>query len=100
MTSNRPRSAPPVLAVLAVALIALAVPTHAAEAQAQGQTPSAAPAGGNQAWRDPLADSLVRRAIDRRSVQLADSTLLSYTASAHGFLAFLAQLGEGVIIPP
>ena len=100
VTSNPRRSTPPVLAALAVALIALAAPTHLAEAQAQGQTPLAAPARGNQTWRDALADSLVRRAIDRRSVQLADSTLLSYTASAHGFLAFLAQLGEGVIIPP
>ena len=62
--------------------------------------PSSAPARGDKAWRDTLADSLVRRAIDRRGVQLADSTLLSYTASAHGFLAFLAQLGEGVLIPP
>ena len=88
------------LAALTVALIALAVPSPVVQAQAQGQTPSSAPARGQQAWRDAVADSLVRRAIDRRSVQLADSTLLSYTASAHGFLAFLAQLGEGVIIPP
>ncbi len=51
-------------------------------------------------WSDPQADSLVQRAIDRRGLQLADSTLLSYRADAHGFLAFLAQLGEGVIIPP
>lgn len=47
-----------------------------------------------------MADSLVARAIARRGLQLADSTLLSYTADAHGFLAFLGQLGEGVIIPP
>ncbi len=46
------------------------------------------------------ADSLVARAIARRGVQLADSSLLSYTAKAHGFLAFLGQLGEGVLIPP
>lgn len=52
------------------------------------------------AWRDPAADSLVQRAIARRGLQLADSTLLSYRADAHGFLAFLAQLGEGVVIPP
>lgn len=52
------------------------------------------------AWRHAGADSLVARAIARRGVQLADSTLLSYTATAHGFLAFLAQLGEGVVIPP
>ena len=51
-------------------------------------------------WRDPAADSLVQRAIARRGLQLADSTLLSYRADAHGFLAFLAQLGEGVVIPP
>lgn len=46
------------------------------------------------------ADSLVARAIARRGLQLADSSLLSYTAKAHGFLAFLGQLGEGVLIPP
>ena len=51
-------------------------------------------------WRDSIADSLVARAIARRRLQLADSTLLSYHANAHGFLAFLAQLGEGHIIPP
>ena len=78
--------------------MAVAAPAH--QVNAQEQTPSSAPARGDRAWRDTLADSLVRRAIDRRGVQLADSTLLSYTASAHGFLAFLAQLGEGVLIPP
>jgi hypothetical protein len=33
-------------------------------------------------------------------VQLADSTLLSYRATARGFLAFLGQLGDGGLIPP
>ncbi len=61
--------------------------------------PASAPAGA-AVWRSPAADSLVARAIARRGLQLADSTLLSYQADAHGFLAFLAQLGEGVIIPP
>lgn len=56
------------------------------------------PASGR--WKDPAADSLIMRAAQRRGLQLADSTLLSYRAEAHGFLAFLAQLGEGVIIPP
>ena len=88
------------LAALAVALVSLVATAHQAHGQTPRQTPSAAPARGRQGWRDALADSLVRRAIDRRSVQLADSTLLSYSASAHGFLAFLAQFGEGVIIPP
>ncbi len=60
--------------------------------EAQGSTASR--------WNDPAADSLIARATERRSLQLADSTLLSYRADAHGFLAFLAQLGEGVIIPP
>ncbi|MCC6243461.1 MAG: hypothetical protein IT353_11510 [Gemmatimonadaceae bacterium] len=55
---------------------------------------------GHEQWADPRADSLVERATQRRSVQLADSTLLSYRADARGFLAFLAQLGEGVIVPP
>lgn len=82
----------------AVALIALAASANVAKAQAPPAAP--APVRGEQTWRDALADSLVRRAIDRRSLQLADSTLLSYSATAHGFLAFLAQLGEGVIIPP
>lgn len=33
-------------------------------------------------------------------MQLADSTLQSFQADAHGFLAFLGQFGEGMIIPP
>jgi len=59
-----------------------------------------APATASGRWNDATADSLIQRATARRSLQLADSTLLSYRADAHGFLAFLAQLGEGVIIPP
>lgn len=51
-------------------------------------------------WNDSTANALIERATIRRSLQLADSTLLSYHANAHGFLAFLAQIGEGVIIPP
>jgi hypothetical protein len=57
-------------------------------------------AATTERWNDPEADSLITRATLRRSLQLADSTLLSYRAEARGFLAFLAQLGEGVIIPP
>ena len=60
------------------------------------------PASGarDTAWKDASADSLIARAVQLRSRQLADSTLLSYHATAHGFLAFLVQLGEGQIIPP
>jgi hypothetical protein len=69
------------------ALVAMTAPVRA-------QTPK------GDRWNDPAADSLIARATQRRSLQLADSTLVSYRADAHGFLAFLAQLGEGVIIPP
>ena len=91
------RSLRPFFAAMA-ALMTVAVPAH--RAVAQDQSASSGAARGASTWRDARADSLVRRAIDLRGVQLADSTLLSYTATAHGFLAFLAQLGEGVIIPP
>ena len=77
----------------AAALVASAVATATADAQA----PTVA---SRARWNDPVADSLITRATQRRSLQLADSTLLSYRADAHGFLAFLGQLGEGVIIPP
>jgi len=66
---------------------------------AQAQTP-AAPRANGPAWKDSVADSLITRAILLRRTQLADSTLLGYRANAHGFLAFLAQFGEGYIIPP
>ena len=61
---------------------------------------AATPLGAQPPAADTALDSLLQRAIDRRQRQLADSTLLSYQAEAHGFLAFLAQLGEGTLIPP
>lgn len=67
---------------------------------AVAQTPAKRATSNSARWIDPTADSLVERATARRGLQLADSTLLSYRADAHGFLAFLGQLGEGVIIPP
>ncbi|MBL0940992.1 MAG: hypothetical protein IBJ03_19060 [Gemmatimonadaceae bacterium] len=78
----------------ALLLMPCVVALAASPVEAQEVTPP------TTAWRHAGADSLVARAIARRGVQLADSTLLSYTANAHGFLAFLAQLGEGVVIPP
>ncbi|MCO4099446.1 MAG: hypothetical protein HEQ38_08610 [Gemmatimonas sp.] len=72
------------------------LPVRSAPAQSADPTPIRR-AG---AWQSAAADSLVQRAIARRGLQLADSSLLSYRADARGFLAFLAQLGEGVIIPP
>jgi hypothetical protein len=53
-----------------------------------------------QAWNAPAALALVRRATERRLVAQADSTLASYRTRAHGFVFFLAQVGEGLTEPP
>jgi len=83
---------------MALAFGALSV---GAVAPLQAQATSKLPSEFGGRWRaDSTADSLVARATVRRGLQLADSTLLSYRADAHGFLAFLGQLGEGVLIPP
>ncbi|MBL8958502.1 MAG: hypothetical protein JNJ98_01530, partial [Gemmatimonadetes bacterium] len=60
---------------------------------------AARPAAG-QAWNDPRTRALVERATARRLSQLADSTLVDTRATAHGYLTFLAQLGEGFLLPP
>ena len=52
------------------------------------------------AWNDARTLALVRRATERRAVQLADTGLVDYHATAHGYLTFLAQLGEGFTEPP
>jgi hypothetical protein len=80
--------------LLAMGVLSLASLLASRDLVAQEPKPTAS------GWRDAQATTLVTRAIERRGVQLADSSLLSYRATAHGFLAFLAQLGEGVIIPP
>ena len=53
-----------------------------------------------QNWNDERALTLVRQATTRRAQQLADSGLVDYRASAHGYVTFLAQLGEGFREPP
>jgi hypothetical protein len=53
-----------------------------------------------QQWNDPRALALVRQATDLRTRQLADSGLVDYQATAHGYVTFLAQLGEGFREPP
>src|SRR4051794_41835761 len=53
-----------------------------------------------QSWNTPETMTLVRRAVDRRVAAQADSSLTSYRARAHGFLFFLAQVGEGLAQPP
>ena len=42
----------------------------------------------------------MHRAVDRRLAVQADSALTSYRARAHGFVFFLAQVGEGLTEPP
>ena len=51
-------------------------------------------------WNDARSLALVRRATERRALQLADTGLVDYHATAHGYLTFLAQLGEGFTEPP
>jgi len=53
-----------------------------------------------QAWNDARARALAESATVRRARQLADTGLKDYTAVAHGYVTFLAQLGEGLAEPP
>jgi hypothetical protein len=53
-----------------------------------------------QSWNAPPALALVDRAIERRLAAQADSSLASYRTRAHGFVFFLAQIGEGLTQPP
>jgi hypothetical protein len=55
---------------------------------------------GAQTWNDPRSLELVDRATMRRAQQLADTGLTDYQATAHGYVTFLAQLGEGFLTPP
>ncbi|MFZ5625181.1 MAG: hypothetical protein ACOY71_12260 [Gemmatimonadota bacterium] len=61
-----------------------------------------APVGslGAQAWNSAEALRAVRRAVERREAVQADTSLRSYRATAHGFLFFLAQVGQGLASPP
>src|SRR5438046_8185855 len=53
-----------------------------------------------QAWNDPRTLALVQRATERRARQVADTALVDYRATAHGYVTFLAQFGEGFPEPP
>ena len=53
-----------------------------------------------QTWNDPRTTALVQRATERRTSQLADTALVDYKATAHGYVTFLAQFGEGFPEPP
>jgi len=58
------------------------------------------PIGAQQIWNDPRTMTLVGRATERRASQLADTALVDYRATAHGYVTFLAQFGEGFPDPP
>ncbi len=53
-----------------------------------------------QGWNDERTRALVTQAAERRARQIADTALADYSATAHGYLTFLAQLGEGFTEPP
>ena len=53
-----------------------------------------------QGWNDPRSRALVEQATERRARQIADTALAGYKAAAHGYLTFLAQVGEGFTEPP
>jgi len=57
-------------------------------------------AAAAQTWNDARTRALVERATARRAAQLADTALVDYQAAAHGYLTFLAQVGEGFTEPP
>src|SRR6058998_2316023 len=52
------------------------------------------------AWNDSTTRALVELATRLRAQQLADTGLTDYRADAHGYLTFLAQVGQGFTEPP
>jgi hypothetical protein len=77
-----------------VALSAAAPEARVHAQSAQDQSIEARRELSADTWGDSVARAHVQRAIARRGLQLADSTLIDYAATARGFLAFLGQLGE------
>lgn len=55
---------------------------------------------GAQQWNAPAVMTLVAQGVARRARAQADSSLQSYRSRAHGFVFFLAQVGEGLSEPP
>src|SRR5258708_12848565 len=53
-----------------------------------------------QNWGSPEADTLIDRAVQRRQLAFADTLLRDWSARAHGFVFFLAQIREGLPAPP
>ncbi|MEO8336050.1 MAG: hypothetical protein ABI664_13815 [bacterium] len=76
-------------------LLAAAVAACGLSLVALGPTTASA-----QEWNDARSRALVERATARRAQQLADTGLKDFKAVAHGYVTFLAQLGEGLTEPP
>src|SRR3954470_12646584 len=72
----------------------------AALAACSGVVALAPRAAGAQQWNDARSRALVERATARRAQQLADTGLKDYKAVAHGYVTFLARVGEGLAEPP
>jgi hypothetical protein len=72
----------------------------AAVVVASGSVTLAPRATAAQTWNDARTRALIERATARRAAQLADTALVDYQATAHGYLTFLAQVGEGFPEPP
>src|SRR3954469_16859666 len=72
----------------------------AALAACSGVVALAPRAAGAQQWNDVRSRELVERATARRAQQLADTGLKDFKAIAHGYVTFLAQVGEGLAEPP
>src|SRR5690349_25044457 len=51
-------------------------------------------------WNDSTTRALVELATRLRAAQLTDTGLTDYRADAHGYLTFLAQVGQGFAEPP
>jgi hypothetical protein len=60
----------------------------------------AAPPLPAQQWNDPAVMTLIQRAVERRQGAQADSGLTAWRANAHGFVFFLAQVGQDFALPP
>jgi hypothetical protein len=57
-------------------------------------------ASAQTVWNDSTSRALVELATRLRAAQLADTGLTDYRATAHGYLTFLAQVGQGFTEPP
>ena len=65
-----------------------------------GALTASAPLEAQEGWNDARSLELVRAAVARRAVQLADTGLRDYTARATGTVTFLTQFGDGFLETP